>query len=423
MASAGTEAEDLLCVVRPAQNGSYIRCTLSEDPENKESPFSIHFSSLEASPEDGQFVLSELPRHLSPADDVSVDVIVSTRSGTGQSHHFWEAVLEPLLAKISEQLGVSGNISNAVITQDAHSVANFARDLAAKTTPRKTVILLSGDGGIVDIINNYHSSSQSSSAQLPLLALLPFGTGNAVFHSSHKPLATKSQAVQALRTLLFGAPVELPTFTASFSPGSVRTSFTSETPDTPIDSLSGTIVASYGFHASILYESDTPEYRAHGAKRFGMVAENLLKESHPYLAKVEYRSPGSSEWTEVPRGEHAYVLVAMVSNLERTFTISPASQPLDGKLRLIHFGAVGGERTMDVMLKAYDDGKHVGMAWDDGQKVGYEEIDEIRVTTLEHDARWRKVCIDGTIVELPPNGHMSVKRDASPRFNVLVSGR
>lgn len=420
MASAGTQAEELLCVIKGAHDGGYIRCTLSEDAENKESPFSIHFSSLEHAPEDEQFVLSELPRHLSPADDLSVDVIVSTRSGTGQSRYFWEAILEPLLAKVSSQLGVSGTIANPFITQDAHSVANFAQRLAAKSTPRKTVILLSGDGGIVDIINNYDSSSSS---QLPLLAVLPFGTGNAIFHSSHKPLAAKSQTVQAVRTLLFGAPVDLPTFTASFSPGSVSTSFTSETPDTPIQSLSGTIVASYGFHASILYESDTPEYRAHGSKRFGMVAANLLKESHPYLAKVEYRSPGSSELIEVPRGEHAYILVAMVSNLERTFTISPASKPLDGKLRLIHFGPVGGERTMEIMYKAYDEGKHVGMTWEDGQKVGYEEIDEIRVTTLEEDARWRKVCIDGTIVELPRNGHMSVTQDASPRFNVLVSGQ
>ncbi len=50
----------------------------------------------------------------------------------------------------------------------------------------------------------------------------------------------------------------------------------------------------------------------------------------------------------------------------------------------------------------------------------YDEVDEVRVTVLEEDARWRKMCIDGTIVEVPQSGWMSVKRAEGSRFRVLV---
>lgn len=204
-----------------------------------------------------------------------------------------------------------------------------------------------------------------------------------------------------------------------------------------------------------------------------MVARQLLEESHAYDAVVEIvtttdTEPGHDDDTDdddeggapvvanpeqqskpmaatttttttktrkIARDRHAYILATLVSNLEKTFTISPASRPLDGRLRLVHFGDVGGPRTMDVMMRVYDGGKHVGMRFDEKEKenenenedeegvkrkvegggeeeeehvVGYEEVAEVRVTTREPDARWRKVCIDGTIVELPLGGTMTV---------------
>jgi diacylglycerol kinase family enzyme len=257
------------------------------------------------------------------------------------------------------------------------------------------------------------------------MAVLPLGTGNALFHSMHKPLYSDigpTPLVHGLRTLFQGAPADLPVFRASFSPGSRIVTFadkrnTSSQTDgeanfskeeTSVSHLNGAIVASYGFHASIVYESDTPEHRVHGDKRFGMVAAELLKESHPYAAQVSIRRPGSSSFEAIPRDTHAYVLATLVSNLERTFTISPDSKPLQGHLRLVHFGPIGGERTMGVMMKAYDAGKHIDMEWEDGEKVGYDQVDEVRVIIQEDAERWRKVCIDGTIVEIPKGGQMSV---------------
>ena len=70
---------------------------------------------------------------------------------------------------------------------------------------------------------------------------------------------------------------------------------------------------------------------------------------------------------------------------------------------------------MSVMGAAYDDGRHVKMPG-----VGYGEVARVTVTISEEDPRWRKVCIDGTIVEIPIHGSMSVAVDGKTRLRVLV---
>jgi hypothetical protein len=160
-----------------------------------------------------------------------------------------------------------------------------------------------------------------------------------------------------------------------------------------------------------------------------MAAEELLKVGHGYDADVLVRTgKREEEWktpdfTE-PGKRVGYALITLVSNLEKTFTISPDARPLDGKLRLVGFGDVGGEKTLEVMKAAYNEGKHVGMKWKEGEKeerVGYEEVHEVKVVTNEEDERWRKVCVDGTIVDIPKGGWLRVAR-VEPRFDIVIDG-
>ncbi|EJT74699.1 hypothetical protein GGTG_08537 [Gaeumannomyces tritici R3-111a-1] len=366
--------------------------------------------------------------------------------------------------------------------EEVRGVATTAADKGQRR--QQLIVLLSGDGGVVDLLNGAgepdddgddETATAASSSSLPAIALLPLGTGNALFHSLHRPLYGNSSSgggggpshlVRGLRTLFRGAPAPLPTFRASFSPGSTlvppaspaavaaregeeqeREQGEEEEVGEPVDHLVGAIVASYGFHAQLVWESDTPEYRRHGARRFGMAAAELLKIGHAYDAEVRLGLPGAAaggkeeEKQEVvvrPRGANngdkfTYVLAAMASSLERTFTISPASRPLDGRLWLVSFGAVGAGKAMEIMQAAYNDGAHVDMVDDDdddgdgdggggGKVVGYDEADAVTVVTHEEHARWRKVCVDGTIVELPRHGAMTVRKVARPRFRVLVDG-
>ena len=381
----------------------HIICALHEDAENAERPFSLTLLEAQSRPHEVQHSTRGLPAHLTPSANNAVDFIISTKSGTGKALAFWETVLRPLL------LVLEAPNPSATITEDAQSVRRFATSLSP--TPSRTIVLLSGDGGIVDLLNNYQKPAASNP---PLVALVPLGTGNALFHSSHKGIGP-SPLVGALRSLFLGTPSDLPMFRASFSAGS---HIVAGDETTPVSSLYGAIVASFGFHASIVYESDTPAYRVHGDKRFGMVAQELLRESHPYKAALRVRAPGEAALRPLGGPTHGYILAAMVSNLEKTFTISPAGRPLDGKLHLVHFGPVGGERTMEAMMAAYDGGKHVDLRWGD-EAVTYTELEEMNVSTNDED-RWRKFCIDGTIVHVPSGGSMTVSKADAPLLKIMV---
>ncbi|KAF4343100.1 diacylglycerol kinase catalytic [Fusarium beomiforme] len=435
---------ELVLVHEVANPAHYLLFILKEDPENKEHPF--QFSTLKADqipPELKSHTVAGLPPHLKhgPANEHGVtrqvDIIVSIKSGIGQAPKVWQDVLMPLCTSIAGG-GTDELPYRAIYTESSKTIQEYANQLWTpdERLKARTIVLLSGDGGVVDLLNG--SEGNEVPENPPTIALLPLGTGNALFHSTHKPLysdPSPSPLVLGLRTLFKGVGADLPIFRASFSSGSHIVKFTDKSKEessahstsqlqkqeTSITHLQGAIVASYGFHASLVYESDTPEYRVHGDKRFHMVAEGLLKESHPYAAKVSIRRRGSTVFEKIPRGSHAYVLTALVSNMERKFAISPATKPLQSQLRLVHFGPIGGERTMSVMMKAYDEGSHVGMEWPDGEKVGYEEVDEVKISILENDERRRKVCIDGTIVEVPQDGSMSIKMLGHSLFKILVS--
>ena len=426
----------------------FVICSVEEPPADSGRSTSLRVTETDSIPEALQpRVLQGIPRHLQDNETNQLHVVVSVKSGTGQALTVWNDVLRPLLrivragqAALGEDEADGSQDGNVLFTESAESVGRFARGLKSENGRWATVVMLSGDGGVADLLNELDEPSPGEVG--PLIALLPLGTGNALFHSMHKPLYSDpgpSPLVMALMTLITGRPVNLPSFHVSFPPGSHTVRFTPDPVDdgtarqpaeqhlskheAEVSRLSGAVVASYGFHASIVYESDTPAYRAHGDKRFGMVAQELLRESHAYAARVSVRRPGSSGLEALPRGAHAYVLATLVSNLERTFAVSPAGAPLDGRLRLVHFGAVGGERTLDVMMRAYDGGKHVGLRWDDGEEVGYEEVEEVRILIEEEDERWRKICVDGTIVDVPKGGEVSIQKAEQAPLRILVDAQ
>ena len=184
----------------------------------------------------------------------------------------------------------------------------------------------------------------------------------------------------------------------------------------------GAVVASWGLHASLVADSDSEEYRKFGVERFRRAAkENLFpadgSAAHAYKAKVSLKR--EEGWVEVGREEHSYVLATLVSNLERDFVISPDSKPLDGRLRVVHFGHLGGDEVMRIMDLAYEGGKHV----EDGA-VGYEEVEGVRIdfAGTERDGRWRRICVDGTIFRVEEDGWVEITKEPSKvlQLNVLA---
>ncbi|KKY27071.1 putative glycogen synthase kinase mutation revertant [Phaeomoniella chlamydospora] len=335
-------------------------------------------------------------------------VWISTYSGTGEAVAFYENALQPLLAAFGAK------DYQRLETSSAESIKEFCNEILvprANAGIDQTVILLSGDGGPVDMINALAEGLDAKSAQIPHLALLPLGTGNALSHSSG---LTKDMTV-GVRSMLNGVPLPIPTFCVTLSPGSKlvtdegrgREDITALSSGTT-PKVYGAVVCSWGFHASLVADSDTAEYRKFGAERFRMAAEQLLSpEPHVYKGKVSVRpdSAGTeAPWKEIGELEHAYTLLTSVSNLEQTFTISPASNPFDGQLRLVHFGPVSSEAIMKLMMLAYQGGKHV-----DDPAVNYEAVRAMRIEFMEDEERWRRVCIDGKIIAVEKGGWIEVE--------------
>jgi diacylglycerol kinase family enzyme len=324
-----------------------------------------------------------------------------------------------------------------VKTKSAETLRNFAKNTilaGANAGKSQTVLMLSGDGGIVDTINGLlEGKNRSRYGPLsippsfksqyrrrytkPALVQIPLGTGNALFHSLHRQSSLISFHLQGLRSLLFGSPKPLPIFKATFSPGAQLLSNEGQTATLLNNNvLYGAVVVSYGLHSTLVADSDTTEYRKHGDRRFGLVANDLLfpkdgSSPHAYYASI------SLDEKPIEEKFHGYVLASLVSNLEKTFTISPNSEPLDGKLRVVRFGPIDGTLAMEVMKNAYEGGKHVNM-----DVVEYSTVEKIRVVFHEASDNWmwRRCCIDGLIIAVEKDGWMEVEMVENGEEAVMI---
>lgn len=339
-----------------------------------------------------------------PRPDLSV--IVSIRSGAGQAKQFFDTVV----VKALTFAGFTTKDYELHVTTSDKSIQMFAREKAKSHNPQY-ILLLSGDGGVVDVVNAIPDTLKSR--QRSFIGVIPLGTGNALANST----GLNMDSTHGLRQFFRGQDYALPTFTATFSPGSGL--LINEGNDTePLTHLRGAVVCSWGLHASLVADSDVPEYRKHGSERFQMVAKKLLETPHNYKAKIILFKKGTEgkEYTHVlDRREHSYILATLVSNLEKNLTISPSSQPLDGQLRLVHFGPMEGEGVMRIMGLAFQGGSHVH-----DPLVHYEDIEGMRIEFEEDNARWRRICVDGKIISVAKGGWMELKKNDMSFLNIVA---
>jgi len=399
-------------------------------PKDEQLPFPSVFTSCVATELPQAFIHDNQPLgndcwQIRQNKGQTLHIVVSTGSGTGQALAVCEKLLKPMLKHICS---LDEDDYTLHVTSSEFSVSDLTRDIflpQANKGVAQSIILLSGDGGMVDMINAILTGQQSRDYMKPTVALSPLGTGNALANSA----GINSDNTFGLKTLLQGSAKELPLFCATFSPDA-RLLVNQGQDEQNLNAHNGTpvaygaVVCSWGLHASLVANSDSTEYRKFGAERFQMAAKDLLQPAdgslpHPYKGKVSVLQPlggTKGDWQAIDRDSHGYVLATFVSQLEKGFTISPASTPLDGKLRLVHFGALSGEGAMDVMTKAYKGGQHV----EDG-RVGYEEIEGVRIQfDEEEEARWRRICVDGKIIQVEKEGWVEVKAGVKGVVDLIV---
>lgn len=142
-------------------------------------------------------------------------VIVSTGSGTGLASVVWENLVKPLLDHIGLREQQHYQLHS---TTSETSIIGLTQDVIlskANEGSAQPILLLSGDGGIVDIVNTLLSGSRTAKYKKPSISLLPLGTGNAMANSC----GIARDDTLGLRTMFRGLSKEVPLFRATFSPG------------------------------------------------------------------------------------------------------------------------------------------------------------------------------------------------------------
>ena len=144
-------AENIITAIfAPGDGYEHIICTLTSTDEE---PFKLRILPAKTLPQDflDEHELKQLPAHFGPAH-ADLYVFVSKTSGTGLSTRFFDEVLEPLI----RVAGIQASEYQVIRTEDVESITKHTRaELlnGAKSGRKQTVLLLSGDGGIVEIIN------------------------------------------------------------------------------------------------------------------------------------------------------------------------------------------------------------------------------------------------------------------------------
>ncbi|PVH99121.1 hypothetical protein DM02DRAFT_615301 [Periconia macrospinosa] len=360
--------------------------------------------------------------------DIETHIIVSIASGTTKAAPFYEEAVKPVL----ETLYPKGHV-NFILhhTKSPDTIKELTSGIffpTANAGISLRIILLSGDGGIIDLINGLLATPHSTQYKIPELVPIPLGTANALYHSTN----AGRDNTWGLRNLSSTLTKPLPIFTTTFSPGArlLINEATSEIelpkdPQTQRQRIHGAVVCSWAMHASLVADSDTTEYRKHGIQRFQMAAKENLYPSdgsppHVYRATVSTLAAPNGTWTPLNDDhdqEHMYVLATMVSNLEKPFCISPHSKSLNGSMHLVQFGPTTGDEAMRIMGLAYQGGKHV-----EDPSVTYKAVEGVRIAFKgrEKEGRWRRICVDGTIVRVEEDGWVEVTKVAARVVDVVV---
>ncbi|KAL3459978.1 ATP-NAD kinase-like domain-containing protein [Aspergillus heterothallicus] len=417
--------KDILCMT-PARPGHGHGCALLffESDNVTGTPPSLRRIHLSTAP--SKFISSGLllktPNVYNLNNNIKLHLVVSTASGTGTAKLLFTRIIQPLLS----YLDIDGYQVHE--THSASSITDLCHSLfipQAEAGIEQTILLLSGDGGLCDIIDAFYKSAKNVRST-PIISLIPAGTGNAMASS----IGLQASPKAALLAFLCGKPYPLPVFAARFSHGA--TYVESGQTKSPVAAkmscriIYGGVVASWGIHAALVADSDTAEYRKFGADRFKMAANELLypsdgSESHRYsgsvtLFKRNVQGQGITEQEKILEdNEHMYVLATLVSNLEKEFMVSPKSEPLDGSFRFIRFSPLSPERAMRVLSLAYQDGQHV-----QDNDVMYCEIEGLKIKFNEPDGRWRRVCVDGRVVMIEEGGWMEVRKEKERLLNVIL---
>ncbi|KAI3404619.2 hypothetical protein KGF56_002564 [Candida oxycetoniae] len=332
-------------------------------------------------------------------------IIDSLKSGTGRSDDkdISRSLIEPLFQLLEIEFTLFK-------TKTARSIEEIAKSLEPVNT---TVIFISGDTSITEFINGLGKIQDDFKPVSISIFPIPAGTGNSFALSLG--LANQLSAVAQLFKSTQLSPLYL--YNLKLPQGSYHL-VQNEAKNLINSNMRFIVVFSWAFHASLVADSDTPNLRKYGLKRFQIAAQNNLSRVQEYQGDVIIKSASGRE--EIIKGPFAYWLLTPAQKFEPTFEISPRGNILENCLYLVAFRTKEEERKkdnsssgtgnyiMDIMTEVYDGGKHI-----ENPNVIYKKINKGDCVNLltknSKELQQRRFCVDGSIIALPETNNHEIE--------------
>jgi hypothetical protein len=191
--------------------------------------------------------------HVKRLQAAHVFAIVSSLSGAGLATTAFDNVLHPLLQLFSINVTIHKTHSKTSHREFLATIP-FSRD-------RDNIILvLGGDTMIYDLINSLPSNTHLTKPHRLTLSPIPCGTGNALCMSmgiTSIPIGISKFFGVSERSIVKQKPLPLMKVTIQERLGETV--------------IWAAVVLSWALHASLVADSDDPEMRQYGAKRFNVL--------------------------------------------------------------------------------------------------------------------------------------------------------
>lgn len=355
-------------------------------------------------PHNGDDTISDSTKTVSLTQETSdnlntfdIYVIESVKSGKIKTERLYNTVLKNVFSFVGIQ-----NYTY-LETSSPDSIGDFAEHIKKKSLPTSKLLLLflSGDTVMFEFLNSFYYLYPSTDST-PQTYILPFphGTGNALANSLHF-----YSDLDSIKALLQFKPVHLPVY--QMKTHDTLTSINKlllnliQNP-----SILFLVVASWGLHSNLVYESDKPEMRIkYGAERFKIAANHVLAENPVFTGSIQDNNcyyifnSQKGKWESTKDSslqDLSYFLLSAVSNLEKTFEISPNSKIDQDLLHLVAIPHVDSDKVMKLMYEAYNHGAHVN---DD--LVLYKPTKSISLNMQSpNSGKSEIICLDGSLWEV-----------------------
>lgn len=319
-------------------------------------------------------------------------VLDSVKAGKGQANGIYSKILRPVFDEVLQLK------HKYIPTTSADSITEFAGSL--KLDEKVTVAILGGDTSISEFVNGLAGNPNKGNIDL---VVVPTGSGNALALSLG--LNDLHTALQKLFTSKDTALEPLNIYLARLPEGTKNLFRGEEISPAPAQ-FYFLVVFSWAFHASLVADSDTEELRKHGNERFRIAAQNNLHRPQKYEGSVLVGSRKTD-------GPFSYLVITPVQNFEPGFRILPKGNVHDLSLYALSIGyeheeELSGKYLFDIMLEAYDNGKHI-----ENPKVTYQEVPEGKKVVIKGQnlipQENRRFCVDGAIILLPEKEESTIE--------------